>query len=45
MRVLVNWSQSYVNEYAWRYNHRDGGRAMFAQPVSRACEVEPRDNP
>jgi transposase len=39
--VSVKWLQSYVNEYAWRYNHRDNGRAMFAELVRRSAEVEP----
>ena len=41
--VSVKWLQSYVNEYAWRYNHRDNGRTMFAELVRRSAEVEPRD--
>ncbi|HEY4810045.1 MAG TPA: IS1595 family transposase [Solirubrobacteraceae bacterium] len=39
--VSVKWLQSYVNEYAWRYNHRDNGRAMFAELLHRAAVVEP----
>ena len=38
--VSVKWLQSYVNEYAWRYNHRDNGRAMFAELLCRAAIVE-----
>jgi hypothetical protein len=30
--------QSYLNEYAWRYNERDSSRAMFRTLVSRAAE-------
>ena len=41
--VSVKWLQSYVNEYAWRYNHRNNGRAMFAELVRRSAEVQPRD--
>jgi transposase len=38
--VSKKWLQGYVNEYAWRYNRRDNGRAMFldllGESVSRA---------
>jgi transposase len=38
--VSSKWLQGYLNEYAWRYNRRDNGRAMFldllAESVSRA---------
>ena len=27
--VSTKWLQSYLNEYTWRYNRRDNGRAMF----------------
>lgn len=27
--VSPKYLQGYLNEYAWRYNHRDDGRAMF----------------
>jgi transposase len=27
--VSARWLQGYLNEYAWRYNHRDDGQAMF----------------
>ena len=27
--VSAKHLQGYLNEYAWRYNHRNGGRAMF----------------
>lgn len=27
--VSAKHLQGYLNEYSWRYNHRDGGRAMF----------------
>jgi transposase len=27
--VSAKYLQGYLNEYAWRYNHRNGGRAMF----------------
>jgi transposase-like protein len=38
--VSAKWLQGYLNEYAWRYNRRDNGRAMFldllSESVSRA---------
>jgi transposase len=38
--VSVKWLQGYLNEYTWRYNRRDNGRAMFldllAASASRA---------
>jgi transposase len=38
--VSQKWLQGYVNEYVWRYNRRDSGRAMFldllGESVSRA---------
>jgi transposase len=38
--VSARWLQGYLNEYAWRYNRRDNGRAMFldllGESVSRA---------
>jgi len=27
--VSPKWLQGYLNEYTWRYNRRDNGRAMF----------------
>jgi transposase-like protein len=39
--VSVKWLQSYVNEYAWRYNHRyRNGRSMFAELLARAAMQE-----
>jgi transposase len=39
--VSQKWLQGYVNEYVWRYNGRDNGRAMFldllAETVSRTA--------
>jgi transposase-like protein len=29
--------QGYLNEYAWRYNHRDDPVAMFERLLARAC--------
>jgi len=34
--VSAKHLQSYLNEYAWRYNHRNGGRAMFETLLLRA---------
>jgi transposase-like protein len=34
--VSRKWLQSYVNEYAWRYNRRNDGRAMFEALLMRA---------
>jgi hypothetical protein len=39
-RCIRQVVKSYINEYAWRYNHRNG-RAMFVELVRRAAEVEP----
>jgi transposase-like protein len=35
--VSPKWLQGYVNDYVWRYNHRDDGREMFAQLVLRSA--------
>ena len=35
--VSPKWLQGYVNEYVWRYNHRDDGRAMFVTLLERAA--------
>ena len=35
--VSPKWLQGYLNEYAWRYNHRDDGRAMFLTLLLRAA--------
>jgi len=37
--VSPKWLQGYVNEYVWRYNHRDDGRAMFLALILRAARV------
>jgi transposase len=31
-----NWLQSYLNEYAFRYNHRSDERAMFLTTLDQA---------
>jgi transposase len=35
--VSAKWLQGYLNEYAWRYNHRDNPRAMFDLLLRRAA--------
>ncbi len=35
--VSAKHLQGYLNEYAWRYNHRDDGRAQFLTLVLRAA--------
>jgi transposase len=35
--VSVKWLQGYLNEYAWRYNHRTGSQAMFRTLLLRAA--------
>jgi transposase-like protein len=37
--VSPKWLQGYLNEYVWRYNHRDDGRAMFLSLILRAAVV------
>jgi len=34
--VSAKHLQGYLNEYSWRYNHRDGGRRMFESLLLRA---------
>jgi len=34
--VSAKHLQAYLNEYAWRYNHRNGGRIMFEELLLRA---------
>jgi transposase len=34
--VSHRWLQSYLDEFAWRYNHRFNRRAMFRQLPLRA---------
>jgi transposase-like protein len=35
--VSHRWLQSYLDEFAWRYNHRHDSRAMFRQLLLRAA--------
>jgi transposase len=36
--VSAKHLQGYLNEYAWRYNHRNDGRAQFLNLIDRASE-------
>jgi hypothetical protein len=36
-KVSPRYLQSYLNEYAWRYNARRNERALFAQLLTRAA--------
>jgi len=35
--VSVKWLQGYLNEYVWRYNHRDDPVSMFRRLLERAA--------
>lgn len=35
--VSSNWLQAYLNEYAWRYNHRSDERAQFRSLLLRSA--------
>jgi transposase-like protein len=35
--VSAKWLQSYLNEYTWRYNRRDNGRAKFQDLLEAAA--------
>jgi transposase len=35
--VSAKWLQGYLNEYVWRYNHRDDGQAMFLTLLLRSA--------
>jgi transposase-like protein len=35
--VSPKWLQGYLNEYVWRYNHREDGRGLFLLLVLRAA--------
>ena len=39
-KVSREWLQSYLDEYAWRYNHRNG-RAMFRALLDQAAQETP----
>jgi transposase len=36
--VSAKHLQGYLNEYAWRYNHRDDGSAMFLTLIMRSAQ-------
>lgn len=38
-KISPRWLPSYLDEYAWRYNNRNGGRAMFRALMERSTEV------
>ena len=35
--VSAKWLQGYLNEYTWRYNRRDNGRAMFLDLIEASA--------
>jgi transposase len=37
--VSRKWLQGYLDEFAWRYNHRSDKRAQFTSLLLRACET------
>jgi hypothetical protein len=37
--VSRRWLQGYLNEYAWRLNHRDDARADFETLLARSAGV------
>ncbi len=39
--VSAKWLQGYLNEYAWRYNHRGDRRGMFLLLILRAAQTTP----
>ncbi len=38
--VSAKWLQGYLNEYVWRYNHRDDGQAQFETLLRGAARPE-----
>ena len=36
--VSAKWLQGYLNEFTWRWNHRNSGRAMFETLLLRSAE-------
>jgi transposase len=38
-KVSHKWLQGYLNEFTWRYNHRNSGESMFHLLVSRAAQT------
>ncbi len=43
--VSRKWLQGYLNEFVWRYNHRDDGHAMFQTLVARSAMGRDEDLP
>jgi transposase len=39
--ISKKWLQGYLNEFAWRYNHRSDPRAMFLTLIERAATTQP----
>jgi transposase-like protein len=37
--VSHKWLQSYLDEFAWRYNHRDDAQPMFKSLLTLACRA------
>jgi transposase len=37
--ISRKWLQGYLNEWSWRYNHRDDGLALFRTLLGRAVSV------
>jgi transposase-like protein len=37
-KISARWLQAYLDEYAWRYNNRQGERGMFYALMDRATE-------
>jgi transposase len=37
--VSAKWLQGYLNEYAWRYNHRGDGQAQFLTLLLRSASI------
>jgi transposase len=35
--ISRRWLDSYLNEWVWKWNHRDDDEAMFRQLLSRAA--------
>ena len=40
-KVSAKWLQSYLDEYAWRYNARREPLGMFEQLLRRAASASP----
>ena len=40
-KVSHKWLQGYLNEFTWRYNHRNSGDSMFHLLIERAAQGAP----